>query len=249
MAGFRVYISGSIPACAGEPRGRTGRAAEGTVYPRLCGGTNWNSGPEPTTWGLSPLVRGNPRVRSPHLQLLRSIPACAGEPRPAARPRTPTRVYPRLCGGTQVRRDLVHRGLGLSPLVRGNHPQNPRRRDPGRSIPACAGEPMSWKPDFRRRGSIPACAGEPPLVQVDLFVEVVYPRLCGEPGAARNADGLARVYPRLCGGTADISFSLEPGQGLSPLVRGNLPASPASPASIGSIPACAGEPGWRRRRQ
>ena len=54
----------SIPACAGEPPGRTGRNGKHRVYPRVCGGTAITvAGPE-KAFGLSPRVRGNqPRGR------------------------------------------------------------------------------------------------------------------------------------------------------------------------------------------
>ena len=92
--------AGSIPACAGEPGGgRCGGAAAG-VYPRVCGGTE---PPPRANWaarGLSPRVRGNRVLLASYDPILRSIPACAGEPDalPAAM-MMPT-VYPRVCGGT-----------------------------------------------------------------------------------------------------------------------------------------------------
>ena len=72
-------------------------------------------------------------------------------------------------------------------------------------------------------GSIPACAGEPHLVDAPFHEGGVYPRVCGgtaHPAAARSGRG-----------------------GLSPRVRGNRRFIGLGPASLGSIPACAGEPG------
>ena len=54
--------SGSIPACAGEPKTRTGLRASRRVYPRVCGGTGPAPGLATRHRGLSPRVRGN-RVR------------------------------------------------------------------------------------------------------------------------------------------------------------------------------------------
>ena len=51
------------------------------------------------------------------------------------------------------------------------------------------------------------------------------------------------VYPRVCGGTRrveSLDFSTD---GLSPRVRGNQNALATISLPIGSIPACAGEPG------
>ena len=71
---------GSIPACAGEPLPTEPRLCAGAVYPRVCGGTvdsGWDGGGGD---GLSPRVRGNRGPRRPTPSMIRSIPACAGEP-------------------------------------------------------------------------------------------------------------------------------------------------------------------------
>ena len=71
----------------------------------------------------------------------RSIPACAGEPRISGPALVGSRVYPRVCGGTETDPSLLELGLGLSPRVRGN-PAHLLNTPAGvRSIPACAGEP------------------------------------------------------------------------------------------------------------
>ena len=76
----RSPYSGSIPACAGEPR--NGRKAwdRNPVYPRVCGGTHTTIWACSSPAGLSPRVRGNP-----------TLPLAKGRP---------TKVYPRVCGGT-----------------------------------------------------------------------------------------------------------------------------------------------------
>ena len=110
----------SIPACAGEPawmRLLSGRLA---VYPRVCGGTEKGEILAVMIGGLSPRVRGNPDVVTPVASAAGSIPACAGEPccgGPAARK---ARVYPRVCGGTAIRKRQSPARGGLSPRVRGN---------------------------------------------------------------------------------------------------------------------------------
>ena len=134
---------GSIPACAGEPTRRVLRAADGPVYPRVCGGTSpagMRGWPE---YGLSPRVRGNLRRGSAQPRHRGSIPACAGEPRP---PRCAARgggVYPRVCGGTPPRPGRVDHDRGLSPRVRGNRHERRHRHQRRGSIPACAGEPCT----------------------------------------------------------------------------------------------------------
>ena len=70
--------------------------------------------------GLSPRVRGNQITHPPGRVAERSIPACAGEPRSGAGPGSRPRVYPRVCGGTEMLSGLRKRYAGLSPRVRGN---------------------------------------------------------------------------------------------------------------------------------
>ena len=136
----------SIPACAGEPRRKTRIGGLAAVYPRVCGGTILLLPVTAYGMGLSPRVRGN-RIRAIDLiNRQRSIPACAGEP--IARPaRASVRgVYPRVCGGTEIRISSPVSGCGLSPRVRGN------------PIVVVNGTVMV--------GSIPACAGEPPVGRI-----------------------------------------------------------------------------------
>ncbi len=91
---------GSIPACAGEPRGRRRRGRCGRVYPRVCGGTSAGGTFSARIRGLSPRVRGNPPIVAEYSCGRGSIPACAGEPSLSPPRRTARRVYPRVCGGT-----------------------------------------------------------------------------------------------------------------------------------------------------
>ena len=173
---------------------------------------------------------------------LGSIPACAGEPGaecPTAFLRT---VYPRVCGGTAIRRPGVPAAGGLSPRVRGNR--------------------VCRRPDCGGLGSIPACAGEPPGIRPGVRRPEVYPRVCGgtddEDYVPPNFIGLSprvrgnrpererchffSVYPRVCGGTGHEAADGSPTSGLSPRVRGNLCAARPRRTAGRSIPACAGEP-------
>ena len=82
-----------------------------------------------------------------------------------------------------------------------------------------------WCPPER---SIPACAGEP-YIRSPII-------------------GWSPVYPRVCGGTIRPCWHCVRWRGLSPRVRGNPPACAQYAAPPGSIPACAGEPLYPRRR-
>ena len=112
--------AGSIPACAGEPRRCLRIRSNGEVYPRVCGGTALPAAPAGQAGGLSPRVRGNHAALASDDALLRSIPACAGEPPGLGDDHSPGGVYPRVCGGTPRAVRLFLPGTGLSPRVRGN---------------------------------------------------------------------------------------------------------------------------------
>ena len=72
------------------------------VYPRVCGGTQRSVSSIVATAGLSPRVRGNRQKRSGLRMVMRSIPACAGEPICRGCGGSLAEVYPRVCGGTAV---------------------------------------------------------------------------------------------------------------------------------------------------
>ena len=213
---------GSIPACAGEPAHRGTGLCPRRVYPRVCGGTSDCGVGVSRNWGLSPRVRGNRRRYVVAGLLVGSIPACAGEPTSSHMRLSKNRVYPRVCGGTDLNRRTGMIQLGLSPRVRGNNASPPRRLSWRGLSPRVRGNQRKVKVAHQTGGSIPACAGEPLTLNV-------WP-----------ASGT--VYPRVCGGTRPALQSVGPLAGLSPRVRGNQARAAKRRASGRSIPACAGEP-------
>ena len=153
--------SGSIPACAGEPKCRRRDASGCRVYPRVCGGTldlpfNHTSPP-----GLSPRVRGNLHRLDRERAVIGSIPACAGEPVGIVVDRT---------------------SQGLSPRVRGNRRGQRLPSGASGSIPACAGEPLTR---FNRPGLSPRVRGNPSVT--NRLLRRVYPRVCGGTPSSTNA--------------------------------------------------------------
>ena len=198
----------SIPACAGEPaagaRGRPCRA----VYPRVCGGTSCAGGGSARPAGLSPRVRGNHSVCLDCARALRSIPACAGEPRWQQGRHTPVTVYPRVCGGTFSRTSNPFMTPGLSPRVRGNH--------------------QRWATLERVCASIPACAGEPPWKWTPAPPARVYPRVCG--GTNRSPSRTLWEYglsPRVRGNQAHDEHH-------APELR-SIPACAGEPSAAGMV--------------
>ena len=242
-----IYGFGSIPACAGEPMPIARAWRQALVYPRVCGGTVVIGQRGRRDRGLSPRVRGNLVGRRKYTPAERSIPACAGEPAGEYGFKNAGLVYPRVCGGTMWPQS-THRSIrGLSPRVRGNR--------------------RGWRGRCRSIRSIPACAGEPVSLRTKIWLLRVYPRVCGgttsrpisrptekglsprvrgnrtprrraptligsipacagEPCPPVSRPSTSPVYPRVCGGTA--FYSLSPGGrgGLSPRVRGNQVEGP-----------------------
>ena len=208
-------------------------------------------------------MRGNRGDQAVGVVGVRSIPACAGEPRSAGwRGRTP-RVYPRVCGGTGYLIAAWLTGAGLSPRVRGNRVIGALAREERRSIPACAGEPSwGWPPPApagvypRVCGGTfppasPACGwrGLSPRVRGNRQVagtvngnERSIPACAGEPKTGTRRHSRIEVYPRVCGGTISSYANPLHTRGLSPRVRGNRSRRRFTRRQPGSIPACAGEP-------
>ena len=122
-----VVGSGSIPACAGEPRSPIFRKSVTRVYPRVCGGTPAVMNQVDREWGLSPRVRGNRFIKAFGGVYRGSIPACAGEPASLLAFNFSNRVYPRVCGGTGSNSFPRSIQSGLSPRVRGNRQWAPLR--------------------------------------------------------------------------------------------------------------------------
>ena len=134
---------GSIPACAGEPVKIYLPSWYATVYPRVRGGTINGREDDAVLVGLSPRARGNRSARPQRKRSLRSIPACAGEPKNTPPSGYPMAVYPRVRGGTRGGAGQTHGPDGLSPRARGNHGNPAMNAVSSRSIPACAGEPYA----------------------------------------------------------------------------------------------------------
>ena len=158
-----LALSGSIPACAGEPRQARPCPGDGGVDPRVCGGAGFIHLVRPLPQGRSPRVRGSPAPAKPDDDDPGSIPACAGEPRldnGAARSR---RVDPRVCGGAGRTDARPGAADGRSPRVRGSHGDGLIGVLGMGSIPACAGEPYPPRRPCRRSAVDPrVCGGAPP---------------------------------------------------------------------------------------
>ena len=239
------------------------RAMLSRVYPRVCGGTFPAAAGYEGYEGLSPRVRGNPQPTMVRNAPLRSIPACAGEPRLAQATPHSEGVYPRVCGGTPPPPARRPAQAGLSPRVRGNLASPILTAGMRRSIPACAGEPYgagmglaspmvyprvcggtpaAAQRERTDRGLSPRVRGNPPAHAATAPPTGSIPACAGEPCPAADAVSASKVYPRVCGGTLGSFCPQKRRYGLSPRVRGNPERRRFHLLQLRSIPACAGEP-------
>ncbi len=150
---------GSIPVCTGLPVWGYRALRLERVYPRVYGATSSAPWYDPFGWGLSPCVRGYPRVAMPDLVQKGSIPVCTGLPGWTRSCGPCMRVYPRVYGATGCPVATLRWPPGLSPCVRGYHFGVGKEVGTVGSIPVCTGLPL---PN--------GCARRPPKV---------YPRVYG----------------------------------------------------------------------
>ena len=153
----------------------------------MCGGTRRANPRITVEHGLSPRVRGNLLCFDVEEVVMRSIPACAGEPYSEQSRWSSVTVYPRVCGGTLEGDDKREWEKGLSPRVRGE-PLKPRST---RSITAvyprvCGGTFERGVKCLCAHGLSPRVRGNPP------------PWIVNRPWRG------CTVYPRVCGGTLKI---------------------------------------------
>ncbi len=141
----------------------------------MYGGASFPLGRFPVSYGLSPHVRGSPKVLPAFTEEQGSIPACTGEPKNGWEWKTLVRVYPRMYGGATEASRCVSTSAGLSPHVRGS--RQAEIRDRGKS------------------GSIPACTGEPSFFLFQEIIFRVYPRMYGgaqaRPSHIKSKQGLS----------------------------------------------------------
>ena len=152
-------MSGSIPAWAGETKGKERNRYANAVYPRVGGGNPSGICQRLAMGGLSPRGRGKPALAGRARRGHRSIPAWAGETggRPAGPP--PPAVYPRVGGGNDQFGTTDGADGGLSPRGRGKRPAQRYHRQPPGSIPAWAGETLLGSGNAGQGGVYPRVGG------------------------------------------------------------------------------------------
>ena len=218
----RRHLRRSIPARAGQPSNGERAFSFATVYPRTRGATTVAGYGVLTNGGLSPHARGNPPGPAPGPDLLRSIPARAGQPCGTRRRFRKAGVYPRTRGATDWATTYEYVISGLSPHARGNPAPGPRAWSTRRSIPARAGQPAMAG---SRTARVP-----------------VYPRTRGATGTHRLAERFSAGLSPHARGNPTEAPAIHHRHRSIPHARGNRHAVPCARPGQRSIPARAGQP-------
>ncbi len=173
------------------------------------------------------------------------------------------RDYPRACGETHTVRLLIQSPSGLSPRLRGNHPELPPAQLGTGTIPAPAGKPRRSAPTRGTARDYPRACGETAdTVPCTVLDPGLSPRLrgnrqlpcrfgsfcgtipapAGKPIRRQRETPPERDYPRACGETWPDGLHSNYTPGLSPRLRGNHREAGAAARGAGTIPAPAGKP-------
>ena len=135
---------GLIPAHAGKTEADRCPVVQSWAHPRSRGENLLLVLPSGSIQGSSPLTRGKRRARHSCSARRRLIPAHAGKTRVALNQAPFARAHPRSRGENFVRSRARLIGLGSSPLTRGKHDRELRRRHVPGLIPAHAGKTRPW---------------------------------------------------------------------------------------------------------
>ena len=178
-----------IPACAGNSAAAPSCRVSGTVHPRVCGEQIADKKNLTDLAGSSPRVRGTVSIENKIAQLIRFIPACAGNSNRLPAPIHLLAVHPRVCGEQFVSVVLFDLLPGSSPRVRGTVFQDVNQGMSQRFIPACAGNSLQPFASSARTS--------------------VHPRVCGEqllthPNRPQNVGS----SPRVRGTVSAIAFDV-----------------------------------------
>ncbi len=136
-----------IPAGAGNTISPSALTSPSTVYPRWRGEHVAFVAGIDQRHGLSPLARGTHRIETPATEIIRFIPAGAGNTSNRNPSHRNNSVYPRWRGEHAHVKRHQRSGIGLSPLARGTQSPASEIFHPPRFIPAGAGNTGTKQPD------------------------------------------------------------------------------------------------------
>ena len=211
--------------------------------------------------GSSPRMRGTLRSAEGLHDLVRFIPAYAGNATQSKRIRSLTTVHPRVCGERIPPIEGPYHMAGSSPRMRGTPLENSARHYQVRFIPAYAGNASPDRSDGlaltvhprvcgERRvfhpslacsdGSSPRMRGTRTYDEVFMRMTRFIPAYAGNAALRANYAAGRSVHPRVCGERELARLMGFPDTGSSPRMRGTLASNQFRPAGQRFIPAYAG---------
>ena len=174
-------------------------------------------------------MRGTQDIAQYAAELLRFIPAHAGNTSSGRTSRPAPSVHPRACGEHSTATEAKAQEVGSSPRMRGTHPRRDVTLLVSRFIPAHAGNTSAWS--------------------ISPFARAVHPRACGEHWIFTQA------YPSSIGssprmrGTLQVADGRHPGHRFIPAHAGNTSASAPNGRMSSVHPRACGEHLVRSRRR
>ena len=189
-----------IPACAGNTRHRPCAPPPLPVHPRVRGEHLSSTTPSAPMRGSSPRARGTHGIGQDVGIAPRFIPACAGNTSNAWTPPSPRPVHPRVRGEHSTMTGSLHLHHGSSPRARGTHVAAGHTVQPGRFIPACAGN--TWLLSTSSSsvyGSSPRARGTPAAPCCQAQSRRFIPACAGNTGSTKSLPRTFTVHPRVRG--------------------------------------------------
>ena len=210
-----------IPAHAGNTRIVRDSKLSETDHPRACGEHNLQQVCPGAFRGSSPRMRGTPAFTAPENELMRIIPAHAGNTAFPAWRGSHRSDHPRACGEHGRQCSAVKSPAGSSPRMRGTR--------------------VRWRPEPRKRRIIPAHAGNTHPAEKQPYGTADHPRACGEHLWRRHPlPPRGGSSPRMRGTRAGLWLGLR-GPRIIPAHAGNTAAIPPAGSRTTDHPRACGE--------
>ena len=198
-----------IPASAGNAPPSVTLWRTTTVHPRECGERRHILPRLKLQTGSSPRVRGTPYHAVDYLRLDRFIPASAGNAWAIAAASSKPTVHPRECGERTAGGSVSDEPDGSSPRVRGTPRGSTRRSEPGRFIPASAGNASPITPRRTRSPVHPRECGERPIPTIPTATPFgSSPRVRGTRSLPGLTTAVFRFIPASAGNATIYQFVL-----------------------------------------
>ena len=191
-----------IPARAGPTTSSRLKACQKPDHPRSCGANRVTAPTSSSSFGSSPLVRGQHRNKLFRQHIVRIIPARAGPTMVGVSCLTVTADHPRSCGANSRRAICRTSDVGSSPLVRGQLVMNVVLGWALRIIPARAGPTLLQQNALRHIWDHPRSCGANAVAFLTHYRTAgSSPLVRGQPACLTRSSRRVRIIPARAGPT------------------------------------------------